>query len=37
MSTVPASDRLAALQRDILIAIAALVVDGARGGVYYRC
>lgn len=30
---VPASDGLTTLQRDILIAVAALVVDGARGGV----
>jgi hypothetical protein len=33
MSTVPAPDRLAALERDILVAVAALVVDGARRGV----
>ena len=33
MSTVPTPNRLAALQRDVLIAVAALVVDGARGGI----
>jgi hypothetical protein len=33
MSAVPASDRLAALQRDILIAVAALVVYCAGGGI----
>lgn len=36
MSTVPAPDRLAALERDVLIAVAAFVVDGARGGVDLR-
>jgi hypothetical protein len=30
MSTVPASDRLSPLQRNIHVAVAALVVDGAR-------
>jgi hypothetical protein len=33
MSTVPASNRLAALQRNILVAVAAFVVHGAGGGV----
>jgi hypothetical protein len=33
MSTVPAADRLAALERDVLVAVAALVVDGAGVGV----
>jgi hypothetical protein len=33
MSTVPAPNRLATLQRDILIAVAALVVYRAGGGV----
>jgi hypothetical protein len=33
MTTVPATNGLAALQRDILIAVAAFVVDGARVGV----
>ena len=33
MSAVPAPDRLAALQRHVLIAVAAFVVDGARVGV----
>lgn len=33
MPTVPAPNWLAALQRDILIAIAALVVHGARVGI----
>lgn len=36
MSTVPAPDRLAALERDVLVAVAAFVVDGARGGVDLR-
>jgi hypothetical protein len=33
MATVSASDGLAALQRDVLIAVAAFVVHGARVGV----
>jgi hypothetical protein len=33
MSTVPAPDRLSTLQRDVHVAVAALVVDGARRGV----
>lgn len=31
MTAVPAADGLAALQRDVHVAVAALVVDGARG------
>ena len=31
VSTVPAADRLAALERDVHVAVAALVVHGARG------
>jgi hypothetical protein len=33
MSTVPAPNRLATLQRNILIAVAALVVHGTGGGI----
>jgi hypothetical protein len=33
MTTVPATDRLAALKRYVLIAVAAFVVDGAGVGV----
>lgn len=33
MPTVPASNRLAALKRHVLIAVAAFVVHGAGGGV----
>lgn len=33
MATVPAPNGLAALERDVLIAVAALVVHGARVGV----
>jgi hypothetical protein len=33
MSTVPAANRLAALERDVLVAVAAFVVYGASVGV----
>jgi hypothetical protein len=36
MTAVPASDRLSALQRHVHVAVAALVVDGARGCVDLR-
>jgi hypothetical protein len=36
MTAVPASDRLSALERHVHVAVAALVVDGARGCVDLR-
>jgi hypothetical protein len=37
MPAVPAANGLAALERDVLVAVAALVVDGARVGVDGGC